>query len=79
MKVSNLAVNQVVVETNDSKVFSSYETTISEIKDDVVTLDKVYWNYSRTTTKYLGRFLGMNSKAIKKNVENGVFKLANLN
>jgi hypothetical protein len=65
------------------QVFQSYDSIIARVTrwpDCVKTeLDETYWNYSRTTTKYLCQFLGMNTKQIKEKIESGAFKLADLN
>jgi hypothetical protein len=80
MKVENLANNQVVITDGKKKVFSSYGTTIAVVNNGKTTLDKVYWNFSATTTKYLSRFLGGEKKAdIQKKIDNGTYKLSNLN
>ena len=49
--------------------------------DDDTTLDENYWDYSRTTLKYLKVFLGTqkSKKEIEKDIKTGVYKTANLN
>jgi len=44
-----------------------------------VYLDKYYWNYSKTTSKYRNIFLGENSKEIQDKINSGVYTLIDLN
>lgn len=47
-------------EINDYKnnvvYFQSYETIIAKIEDGKITVDPDYWDYSKTTSKYLNIF-----------------------
>lgn len=81
MKIENLANNQVIVHLNEnSSLFSSYDTTIAKKENGVITLDEKYWNYSRTTTRYLSQYLRVRGKKdIEKNISSGFYKLDNLN
>lgn len=80
MKIENLANNQVVVTDGKKKTFFSYGKTIAVVNNGKTTLDEVYWDFSATTTKYLSRFLGGEKKSdIQKNINNGNYKLSNLN
>jgi len=90
MKVSNMTspngnkvANQFIIMNDNSRVFQSYDSVITIIKDDgnlgEVTLDKHYWNYSRTTSKYRNQFLHETTKETQAKIDNGTYKLANLN
>lgn len=63
--------------------FQSYKNMICQIttlnNGKEVILDSYYWNYSRTTSKYLSMFLGESTMDIKKKIKNGTYTLANLN
>jgi len=48
-------------------------------KNQVVFLDPDFWNYSRTTSKYLNQFLGLTSKEIKLLIDADAFEFRNLN
>ncbi len=78
----NAVKNQFVSITKTSKVFQSYDTIIASIdnKTNSVTLDPK-WCFSATTLKHLKIFLDINtSKAqMLKDIENGVYKIKNLN
>ena len=57
LKVSNLQNNQYVIELGSNLYFQSYDTLIAKIdKKENITLSS-YWNYSRTTSKWLYEFL----------------------
>lgn len=59
MKIKNLANNQIVViEDNGKETFFSYGTIIATKENEIITLDEKYWNFSKTTSKYLNQFLG---------------------
>ena len=42
-------------------------------------LDQRYWNYSRTTAKWRNKFLGESTKVTQSKIDNGIYKLVNLN
>jgi hypothetical protein len=71
--------NQFIIEGKDSRTFQSYKSIIANIKDGKVTLDEYYWNYSRTTSKYLSLFLGSSTLETKKAIKEGIYTLVNLN
>lgn len=67
--------DQKIVNTKYGKLFRSYNTNIC-----FKTYDKVYlsenWEYSRTTMKYLNRFLnGTSAKEIRANILSGKYIL----
>lgn len=86
MKVKNMinnkgnsVQNQFVIEDGDKKIFQSYNSTIVLIKNGKVFLDKNFWNYSKTTSKYRNLFLNEDTEATKNKIKKGVYRLANLN
>lgn len=82
MKVKNMVnscgrsiPNQFVITTSNSKTFQSYDSAICLIENGTVTLSD-HWDYSRTTLKYLSRFLGgENKKTIQEKINNGTYKM----
>ena len=58
---------------------SSYESIIAKRENGQVTLDEMYCDYSPTTGKYRNIFLGEDKKTTQKKIDNGTYKLANLN
>lgn len=80
----NPVANQFEIETPKEIIFQSYGTTIAKRERGFlgsVTLDKYYWNYSRTTLKYLKQFLGNNltKQEIENRIKQGVYKTKDLN
>ena len=87
--------NQIVIKNDKEIFFQSYGTTIARLKRDSfngnvvfydsIILDKDYWDYSRTTTKYLNKFLNkytafaIDTKTIKKLIKDDKIKLSDLN
>lgn len=61
----NAIANQFEIYVDGVKYFQSYNTIIARIdKGHKITLDTNALDYSRTTSKYLYLFLGMNRKEI---------------
>ena len=91
IKVSNLisdsgnnVANQFKIKTSKGTYFQSYDTIIAFIpfgQDDnaKIQLDSNYWNYSRTTSKYRNRFLGLTTDQTKRAIDTDRIKLTNLN
>lgn len=86
MKVTNLrssqgnkVPNQYSIETGNSIIFQSYDSIIAEVSRGVIYLDPVYYNYSKTTSKYLYMFLNMNKKEIQEGLRTGKIQFKNLN
>jgi hypothetical protein len=86
MKVANLmssngnkVANQFVIETGSKIYFQSYNSIIAEIDGGQIYVDPVYYNYSKTTSKYLYRFLNLNKKEIESYLKTGKIKFKNLN
>lgn len=84
----NAIANQFIINSpeNTAVYFQSYESLIAKNSLGEITLDEYYWNYSRTTLKYLAQFLrhttgqAINGKAdIQSKIDSGEYKLANLN
>jgi hypothetical protein len=82
VKVSNFegAKDQFIIETNKGVYFQSYDSIIALKSNGKIYLDKNTWDYSRTTTKYLNRFLGnTDTIEVKTRIETGKYILTNLN
>lgn len=86
MKVTNLrssrgnkVPNQYSIETGNSIIFQSYDSIIAEVSKGIIYLDPVYYNYSKTTSKYLYMFLNMNKKEIQEGLRTGKIQFKNLN
>ena len=91
VKVSNMTsprsgrevANQFIIKIGDNlTVFQSYESVIChELRGNTghIFLDEDKWEYSKTTSKYLYQFLGMNKSEILEGVKSGKIILTNLN
>ena len=63
----NYIPNQFIITDDEGRdIFQSYETIIAIKDKGKITLDNNALEYSRTTSKYLYLFLGMNRKEIIK-------------
>ena len=72
--------NQFLITTKEGIFFQSYDSIIVfKDQNNNVFLDEHYYNYSKTTSKYRNQFLGKSTKEIEKLINQGVYKLVNLN
>jgi len=83
-RTGNPVANQFEIETNKYYIFQSYDTIIAKKEigfQGKVILDPNFWDYSRTTLKYLKQFLGisLNKKEIHDYIKQGIYKTKNLN
>jgi hypothetical protein len=83
LKSYNNIPNQFIIYDDNKTYFQSYRSIIVKIErleDKVVTyLDPVYYNYSRTTSKYRNAFLGESTKEIESKIKQGLYILQDLN
>jgi hypothetical protein len=72
--------NQIEIVTDEGVYFQSYDSIILFIDTfGNITLDKTYWDYSKTTLKYIKHFINHPKKEIIKKIKSGEYKLSNLN
>ena len=73
--------NQYVIYSKDYRVFQSYGSRIVAIDKSTgqVYLDRTYWNYSKTTSRYRAIFLGETTKETEAKIKSGEYILADLN
>ena len=87
MKVRNMrsprtgieVANQFIIEFNGQTIFQSYDVIIAIKEGRKIVLDKNYWDYSRTTSKYRNAFTGLTTEETKKAIKSGEIKLLDLN
>lgn len=86
MKVKNLysskgnkVPNQFLIELENKILFQSYDSIIAEVTKGMIYLDPVYYNYSKTTSKYLYMFVNMNKKQLQDGLKSGKIQFKNLN
>ena len=93
MRVTNITSNKgkkianqfIIYDDNNNKYFQSYNSTIVKIENyfdndklNQVYLDKRFWNYSTTTSKYRNIFLEESRKETEKKIKDGTYILTNL-
>ena len=79
----NKVPNQIIIMDGNKRYFQSYDVIISmtDTSEDFCQtyLDEKFWNYSKTTSKYLNEYLGMKSEQVKNAIKRGELILTNLN
>ena len=72
--------NQYIVYSKDYRTFQSYGSIIVAIDRSTrqVYLNRTYWDYSRTTSKYRAIFLGETTKETMAKIKSGEYILADL-
>jgi hypothetical protein len=79
MKAESLAPNQLIIKSENTVVFQSYDSIIVKIEKDKVFLDSKFWKYSQTTSKWRSKFLGENTKTTENKINSGLYILTDLN
>lgn len=79
-RTGNPVKNQFIITTKEGTYFQSYDSIIA-FRDNSgsITLDEFYWDYSVTTGKYRNIFLKESKGDTQEKINNGTYKLANLN
>jgi len=83
----NKVVNQFVVTDGDTTYFQSYDTVMAKIEEKLngrdITIDVSIYDPnlggSKTTAKYLARFLLENKKDTLYKIQTGLYHVTNLN
>ena len=74
MRVVNIANNQFKVYTDEGVYFQSYDSVVAfkpNSSEEKIRVG-VDWDYSRTTMKYVGQFLGQNTAKTKRDIKDEV-------
>lgn len=76
--------NNLPMYTVRETVFQSYESIIARRTSDpcgpdFIELDRIYWDYSKTTSKYRNQFLGETKKETEAKIASGEYILTDLN
>lgn len=64
---------------NDARYLKSYAVFVVRKDRNGVVLDERYWDYSTTTSKHIGQFLGTSMREVRKMIKDGIVSLQNLN
>ena len=86
----NKVANQfIITNEEEEKFFQSYNSIIAKITYPIIDrkigitittyLDKKYWNFSNTTSKYRNKFLNETTKQTMAKIKSGEYKLVDLN
>ena len=86
----NKVANQfIITNKEEEKFFQSYNSIIAKITYPIIDrekgltittyLDKKFWNFSNTTSKYRNKFLNETTKETKAKIKSGQYKLVDLN
>ncbi len=71
--------NQFIIRDGNKVIFKSYDTIIAIKEGGKVKLDREKWNFSKTTNKYRGIFLGEGISETRRKIEEGIYILEDLN
>ena len=74
MRVVGIANNQFEVYTDEGVYFQSYNSVVAfkpNSSEEKIRVG-VDWDYSRTTMKYVGQFLGQNTAKTRKDIKDEV-------
>ena len=74
MKVINIANNQFEVYTDEGVYFQSYDSVVAfkpSNREEKIRVG-INWDYSRTTMKYVGQFLGQNTAKTRRDIKDEV-------
>ena len=73
----NYVPNQYVININTYEIFQSYRSIIiiNDLKDNSVYLNKDYYDYSNTTSRYRNIFLGITTKEMEQKIKQKEFIL----
>lgn len=78
--ITTLRFGENIFVIDSPEIFQSYESVIGiRAKKGTITLDEIYWNYSKTTSKYRNIFLGETTKETQAKFDSGEYILTNLN
>jgi len=79
-KNGNKVANQFIISINGKGTFfQSYKSIIAGKTPNGIILDKNYWNYSVTTSRYRTQFLGETTKETQAKIDSGEYQLVDLN
>ena len=74
MRVINIANNQFEVYTDEGVYFQSYDSVVAfkpSNREEKIRVG-IDWDYSRTTMKYVGQFLGQNTAKTRRDIKDEV-------
>ena len=79
MYVSNMISNSGNKVANQFVIARKFEGGVDGVIVETVTLDPEFYGYSKSTMKYLARFLGHGIAETRSRIKRGEYKLSSLN
>lgn len=79
-RAGNAVANQFIITTNNGTYFQSYSSIVAKVDKNGQVWLSSYWDYSRTTMKYLYQFLSefgwydINANEVRRLIKVGTFK-----
>lgn len=76
----NAVANQFVIRTKKGDFFQSYRSIVAKVDNNGNVWLSAYWDYSRTTMKYLYQFLrdygyyNLSASKVREHIADGTFK-----
>ena len=67
-----------IIKVGKKQYFQSFHTLIAVVNDGRITLNRYWWNCTKTTAAYRNRFLGLTTKQTKELIADGTIKLRSL-
>ena len=67
--------NYQVVKDQGVTWCKSYAVFVAKLEGNQITIDSRYLDYSATTSRHLGKFLGESKRIIRKKIATGEYKL----
>lgn len=79
MRVTILNANSAEIRTDKGTFLQSYNVIVAAYIDGILHLDQKYHKYSKTTSKHISQFTGLDSKERAKGIADGTILLSDLN
>lgn len=74
IKIRHVTPNHNTIHTDYGVAFQSYDSIVAFASSEGTVLGP-HWDYSRTTMKYLGQWLGYNAKEISERIKDGTYTI----
>jgi len=73
--IQKLGADQFIMVCNGDQIFQSYKSIIAIMRDDGTVSLSRHYDFSRTTMRYLSKFLGHGIAETRKHLKTGKYKL----
>jgi uncharacterized protein affecting Mg2+/Co2+ transport len=79
MNIKQISDNCIIYSDDEKEILFSYEKAIVRKIGESIALDSRYWNFSKTTGKHRGIFLGEGIAETRRKIDAGIYSLVDLN